>query len=95
MSAYIIGRVTISDPDTYKKYAAQTPALIEKHGGRFLVRGGDVDALECEAFDDRVVVIEFPSKQALHDWYNDPDYQAVKELRHVASEGELFAVEGV
>ncbi len=95
MSAYVIGKVTINDPETYKKYTEKTPALIKKHGGKFLVRGGAVETLEGEAFSERVVVIEFPSQQALHDWYNDPDYQAAMVFRHAASEGQLLAVDGV
>lgn len=95
MSVYIIGKISINDPDTYKKYAEKTPALLEKHGGKFLVRGGDVETLEGDTFTDRVVVIEFPSQQALQNWYNDPDYQAAMVFRHAASEGQILAVQGV
>jgi len=95
MSAYIIGKVSITDPETYKKYADKTPALLEKHGGKFLVRGGEVETLEGQAFTDRVVVIEFPSQQALQDWYNDPDYQAAMVFRHAASDGQILQVQGV
>lgn len=95
MSAYIIGKVSITDPETYKKYTDKVPALVEKHGGTFLVRGGEVETLEGEAFTDRVVVIEFPTQQALQDWYNDPDYQAAMVFRHAASEGQILAVQGV
>lgn len=94
MSAYIVGTVSVADPETYKKYAAKTPALLARHGGKFLVRGGDVDTLEGEAFNDRLVVIEFPSKQALHDFYNDPDYQDALLIRQSASQGRFLAVEG-
>jgi len=94
MSAYIVGTVSISDPETYKKYTAKTPALIAKHGGKFIARGGNVDTLEGEAFNDRMVIIEFPSKQALQDWYNDPEYQEALLIRQSASIGRVLAVEG-
>lgn len=94
MSAYIVGTVSISDPETYKQYTAKTPALVAKHGGKFIVRGGDVDTLEGEAFNGRLVVIEFPSKQALQNWYNDPDYQEALLIRQSASQGRVLAVEG-
>lgn len=95
MSAYIVGKVSIKDPETYKKYTDKVPALVKKHGGKYLIRGGDVETLEGEAFSDRVVVIEFPSQQALRDWYNDPDYQAAVVFRHAASTGQILAVDGV
>jgi len=94
MSAYIIATVAINDPETYKKYTAKTPALVAKHGGKFIARGGEVTTLEGEAFNDRLVIIEFPSGQALQDWYNDPEYQDALLIRQSASEGRVLAVEG-
>ena len=66
MSAYIVAMVSIDDPETYKKYTAKTPALIARHGGKFIARGSDVTTLEGEVFTDRMVIIEFPSQQALN-----------------------------
>ena len=35
------GRVKkVNDPDQYKKYADQVPAILAKHGGKVLARGG-------------------------------------------------------
>jgi len=95
MSVYVVAKVTVNDPETYKKYAEKTPALLEKHGGKFLVRGGNVETLEGELFKGRVVVIEFPTQEALQNFYNDPDYQAAKLIRQSASEGQFLAVDGV
>ena len=49
MPAYIIGEIEITDPETYKRYTAQTPAVIGKFGGRFIVRGGNGEAVEGAA----------------------------------------------
>jgi len=94
MSAYIVATVAIEDPETYKKYTAKTPALVAKHGGKFIARGGDVETLEGEQFKDRLVIIEFPSSQALQGWYNDPEYQEALLIRQSASQGRVLAVEG-
>lgn len=40
MSACIIGRITVNDPQDYRAYATRTVALAENFGGRFLVKGG-------------------------------------------------------
>lgn len=40
MPAYWIGRVTVTDQDTYGEYAKRAGPTIEAHGGRFLARGG-------------------------------------------------------
>lgn len=95
MSVYLIATVRVDDPETYKKYTAKTPALIEKHGGRFLVRGGPVDAVEGEPFNDRLVLVEFPSRERFDAFHVSPEYQEVMKLRHQSSESRFLVVEGV
>jgi uncharacterized protein (DUF1330 family) len=48
MPAYWIGRVNVNDPDQYKKYADQVPAILAKHGGKVLARGGRFQIM-CQA----------------------------------------------
>ncbi|MFP6740160.1 MAG: DUF1330 domain-containing protein [Alphaproteobacteria bacterium] len=94
MSAYFVCTVRVDDPETYKLYTAETPALIAKHGGRFLVRGGAVETLEGPVFSDRLVVLEFPSMVAAKAFYNSPEYQAVMVHRHASSDSTFMLVEG-
>ena len=94
MPAYIIGEIEITDPETYKGYTAQTPGVISKYGGRFIVRGGNGEALEGST-PKRVVVIEFPDRAAAKRFYESPDYQKILKIRLSASEGRLMLVDGV
>ena len=59
MSAYIIARITVTNPLDYQSYASQTVATAEKFGGRFLVKGGAQQVLEGNC-PDRHLIIEFP-----------------------------------
>ena len=95
MSAYLVCMVRVDDPETYRKYTARTPALIAKHGGRFLVRGGDVETIEGPAFQDRLVVLEFPSKDAVRTFYRSPEYQEVMQHRTAASQATFLLADGV
>jgi uncharacterized protein (DUF1330 family) len=95
MSAYLIATVRVDDTETYKKYTAQTPAIIAKHGGRFLVRGGPVETIEGKPFGDRLVVLEFPSADAVKTFYASPEYEEVKKIRQAASEATFLLAEGV
>ena len=95
MSAYLVCMVRVDDPETYRKYTARTPALIAKHGGRFLVRGGDVETIEGPAFQDRLVVLEFPSKDAVRTFYQSPEYQEVMQHRTAASQATFLLADGV
>jgi uncharacterized protein (DUF1330 family) len=94
MSAYIIARITVTDPERYPDYTAETPALIAKHGGRFVVRGGAMSSLEGPEETRRIVVIEFPSRAAAEAFYNDPAYAPVRAIRWAAAESELVIVDG-
>jgi uncharacterized protein (DUF1330 family) len=95
MSAYLIATVRVDDTETYKKYTAQTPAIIAKHGGRFLVRGGPVETIEGKPFGDRLVVLEFPSADAVKAFTASPEYEEVKKIRQAASEATFLLAEGV
>ncbi len=95
MPAYMIAQVTVTDPDQYKKYTAGTPALIERFGGRFLVRGGAVETLEGPSFDKRLVIVEWPDTQAAQAMFNSPEYQALIAIRQQGSEAQFILVDGV
>ncbi len=94
MSAYIIGSITITDPERYRAYAKHTPRVIAEHGGRFLVRGGEKSILEGPADPRRVVVIEFPDRAAAEAFYTSANYSKILGIRQSASEGSLMIVDG-
>jgi uncharacterized protein (DUF1330 family) len=68
--------------------------LIEKHGGKFIVRGGTVEALEGRHDGRRMVVFEFPSMEALKTFWDSPEYGPVKKLREGAAVLDVWAVQG-
>lgn len=94
MPAYMVCTMHISDPETYRKYTALTPATLARHGGRFLTRGDPVTTAEGEDFTDRMVILEFPDRAAAEAWYADPEYQAASEFRRAASVGRMILQEG-
>ena len=95
MTAYIVAQVDVTDRETYTRYTDRTPALVARHGGRFLTRGTPVAALEGPAFDGRMVILEFPSLAAIEAFYADPDYAEARAFRTAASSGRFLVQEGV
>jgi uncharacterized protein (DUF1330 family) len=95
MAAYIIGQVRVDDPARYAEYRAGVPAVVAKYGGRFLVRGPAVTVLEGRHDERRLVILEFPSMERLRAFWDSPEYAPLRALRQSASEGDLWAVEGV
>jgi uncharacterized protein (DUF1330 family) len=95
MAVYMIGLLEIHDPEGFRKYSAATPALIARHGGRFLTRGTPTIMLEGAQLSERLVIVEFPDRAHADALFADPDYAAVSKLRHASSTGRLFLQDGV
>lgn len=90
---YIIGHITVRDPEAYQEYVRRDTPILEGLGGRFIVRGGRSVVTEGETFQ-RHVVIEFPSYEAALAAYHDPDYQEVAEIRRRTADSVILVVEG-
>jgi len=93
--AYVVNQVEVHDSVRYAQYAALGRAAIVKHGGRILAAGGTVETLEGEPIPARVVVVEFPSRDAALAYYHSPEYQAAKAVRGDAATVRFAVVDGV
>ncbi len=90
---YIIGHITVRDPEAYKEYVERDTPILKGLGGQFIVRGGQAQVMEGEVHQ-RHVVIEFPSYEAALAAYNDPEYQEVAEIRRRTADSVILVVEG-
>ena len=90
---YIIGHITVKDPEAYKEYVEKDTPLLKAMGAKFIVRGGPSETPEGET-QNRHVVIEFPSYEAAKAAYHDPEYQAGAEIRRRTAESTIILVEG-
>lgn len=95
MPAYLIVANEITDPSTYDEYRRQAVPLLSRYGGRVLVRGGPISHLEGDWKPRRLVIIEFPSMDALQAWYHSPEYAPMRALRQAASTGSVVVADGV
>jgi uncharacterized protein (DUF1330 family) len=95
MSAYLITSIDVKDEAAFEEYRAQVPALVRKHGGEYLVRGGTFVVLEGEWKPDRLVMLRFPDLASVQALFDDPEYQPLKALRQLVTSSEMVAVEGI
>ena len=91
---YVAGLISVKDLVSYKPYMSQTAILVEEYGGRYLVRGGDIDIVEGSTPHDRFVVIEFESREIAENFYNDPRYVKFRKIRQAYSDGLIFQATG-
>jgi uncharacterized protein (DUF1330 family) len=95
MSAYVVVQVDVQDPVRYERYKTMVPPTLEKFGGRFAVRGGQVHTMEGSWAPRRFVLVEFPSVELAKAWWASPEYAEAKALRQATAESQLIIVEGV
>ncbi len=91
-TALWVAHVTVTDNDSYAKYAALATGAIADHGGVFLARGGAYETLEGPD-RPRNVVARFPSMQAAHDCYYSDVYQEALGHAKGAAQRELSIIE--
>jgi uncharacterized protein (DUF1330 family) len=98
MPAYLIAdtrRRPGADQGPYEEYRRRVGPSIAAAGGRFLVRGDRLDVVEGDWRPEWLVVIEFPSIEALRAWYESDAYGELKELRLLSTEGDMVFADGV
>lgn len=94
MAAYVVVTVDVNDPVRYEDYKKMVPPTLKPYGGRFLVRGGDVQSREGSWLPRRLVILEFPSIEQANAWYDSPEYAPARALRHATSTADLVIVAG-
>ena len=95
MSAYMIVNIEVHDPSAYEEYKSKVPAVIRKHGGEYLVRGGPCHVLEGNWRPSRLVIFRFPDLESVLNLQQDPEYLPLKALRQSVAYTEAVGVEGI
>lgn len=94
MAAYLIANLDVKDPQAFAEYRSKVTPLIERYGGRYLVRGGEMLQLEGNLPLHRLVVLEFPSMAAAQRFYDSPDYRSVMQIRLNCASSDVVLVDG-
>jgi len=95
MAAYVIYQGEVLDPERYEEYKTKAAASILAAGGKYLMRGGDVEVLEGEPPAGRTAVLELPSRKAAIDWYRGDEYTEIRKIRQGAARARMYVVDGI
>lgn len=97
MSAFILADVEVLDVDRYKEsgYLENTPRIAASFGGKYRIRGGDMQIFEGDWQPVRVVLIEFPDMQSLQAFYGSEEYQPWIKVRQSCTRSRIVALQGV
>lgn len=92
MAVYVINNMTIHDREGYDRYVRGFWPLFLKHGGEVLAVQDDPQPLEGTWPYARTVILRMPSDEALHAWYDSPEYQAIAQDRYKAVESNIVVL---
>ena len=93
MPAYVIGHITVKDPDSWAEYRDRVPETLAPWGAELVMRGGRAVVLSGEHRRTDTVVIRFPDMESVTGWHDSPAYQALVPLRARAADVDLIAFE--
>ncbi|MFT7558517.1 MAG: hypothetical protein ACI93R_000412 [Flavobacteriales bacterium] len=94
MKGYLVLDLSILDVDKFMVYAEKVGDFIEKHGGRYIVKGVKPEKMEGDWSPERLVVLEFPSSSNAKEFLSDPEAQSLFSIRHNSTNSQLILAEG-
>jgi len=95
VAAYVVVDVERTDLECAARYSEISGPSVERHGARLLASGAPIGILEGCWEPQRLVVIEFESAQAAHDWYASEDYRAARAACEAVGMWRMVVVDGV
>jgi uncharacterized protein (DUF1330 family) len=94
MSVYFIANSTITDQAGLDAYVAAAGATLAGHDVKLHVAANDAETIEGQPAGSRVVVLEFPDRDAFRAWYDSAAYQAIIGMRFASTNGFAVLVDG-
>jgi uncharacterized protein (DUF1330 family) len=86
MAAYLIGHITVKDPDLWQEYTAGVQKSLGPFEADVVFRGQRAAVLAGEHSYEQCVVIKFSDQDSLQKWYNSDTYQALIPTRDKAAD---------
>ena len=94
MTVYLIADIKITNDGWVPEYATEVHKLVERHGGRYLSRSGNIETLEGAEKDSTLIaILEFPTRQALDAFATDPEYAPYGQARQAGSVSNFHVID--
>ena len=95
MPSYMVIAVKMHDRDKFiAGYGQETPKLVEKYGGEYIVVAPGATLLEgsLDGYTS-IAISKWPDREAAMQFWNSSDYAEVKKLREGLAEAEVLLVD--
>jgi uncharacterized protein (DUF1330 family) len=92
---YTVAELEVTDPSWVRDYVNDVTAMVEAHGGCYLARTPQAELFEGEREPLGIVLlIEWPSREAVDAFYESEAYRPYREARRAGSRGTFLLVAG-
>ena len=95
MVAFIVAQLKVHDQAMFQRYRDAVTPLVDRFGGRYRVRGGELEVLEGDWPFPRLTIIEFQSRNAARLFFDSPEYRKIQPLREKSADGTVVIAEGM
>ena len=94
MSVFLIADIKVTDDGWIPEYAGNVHKIVEKHGGKYLSRSGNISTLEGAEKDSTLIaILEFPTRAALDSFVSDPEYAPYGQARQAGSVSNFHVID--
>lgn len=94
MSVSLIADIKVTDDGWVPEYAANVHNLVQKHGGKYLSRSGNIETMEGSDKDSTLIaILEFPTRAALDSFVSDPEYAPFGKARQAGSVSNFYVID--
>src|SRR5262249_60058220 len=81
VSVYVVAQLSIHDRDTYDRYVSRFMRVLSGFEGRLLAADESPTVVEGTWPHQKVVMLEFPDRNAFERWAYSPEYTEISKDR--------------
>jgi len=93
LTTYLLIQLMIHTPELYQQYVQNVKAIIERFHGEYIIRGGQITSFIGNWNPDRIVLIKFPLKSDIEEFFHSEEYKKIKHFREDATISSAIIIE--
>ena len=96
MAAYLLVDTQLENPALYEEYKLKAKPIIEKYGGQYLARGGQLTIREADLWTpERLVLIRFADAQTANRCMDSEEYRQILPISKQSAKRTMVVLEGL
>lgn len=90
MKGFLVLDLKITKLEEFLEYAEKIPVQLEKHKGKYIVKGVEPEKVEGDWLPERLVILEFETEQNVKEFLSDPESKELFKIRHSSTKSNLI-----